>query len=193
VISKLIVNFFGQQEPTPVLISSFGLKPRPDQPMPLNDIRAKGRIHMVGSINNLASSLNIQSAPGAADTFTGKPQDSTAVSDTGAAAKDSIKPRAARDANAAPPADDSDDSSDTVKQLKKQIAQLQKQLMQQMQTLQSIQASDQSADAKTAAVAAAQAQVTATTAALQAATAALLQALTAQGSSGSGSMVSTSA
>jgi hypothetical protein len=192
-MSKFIANLLGRQEPAPALISSFGLKPQPERPMPLNDIRSKGRTHMVGSINNLASSLNIQSAPGAAGKVTAKAPDNTAVSDAGAAATDQIKPRAARDANAAPPADDSDDSSDTVKQLKKQIAQLQKQLMQQMQTLQSIQASDQSADAKTAAVAAAQAQVTATTAALQAATAALLQALTTQGSSGSGSMVSTSA
>ena len=45
-----------------------------------------------------------------------------AVSDVGATATEQVKPRAARDANAAPPADTDDDSSDTVKQLKKQIA-----------------------------------------------------------------------
>ena len=145
---------------------------------------------MVGSINPLASSLNIQSTPAATAS---KATDSTAVSDAGATTTEQVKPRASRDANAAPPADTDDDSSDTVKQLKKQIAQLQKQLQQQMQALQNIQASDQNEASKAAAVAGAQAQVTATAAALQAATAALLQALTAQGSGSSGSMVSTSA
>ena len=143
---------------------------------------------MLGSINPLASSLNIQST---ASTTATTATDSTAVHDASATANAEVKPRAARGA-AAPPAAESDDSSDMVKQLKKHIAELQKQLQQQMQELQKIQASTMSAEAKMAAVAGAQAQIAATVGALQEATAALLQALTAQGSSGSGSMVSTS-
>jgi len=148
---------------------------------------------MLGTVNNLASSLNIPVASSAAKQPEPLNADSSAVKDAGAASTDPVKPRAAR-GSASVPADDKDDkSSDLVKQLKKHIAMLQKQLQQQQQALQKIQSSQQSAEAKAAALTAAQAQVTSTTAALQEATAALLQALTVQGSSRSGSMVSTSA
>lgn len=148
---------------------------------------------MLGNVNNLASSLNIPVASSA----TKQPEilnaASSAVKDAEAAPTDPIKPRTARSTAPVPADDKEDKSSNLVKQLKKHIAMLQKQLQQQQQALQKIQSSQQSAEAKAAALTAAQAQVTSTTAALQEATAALLQALTVQGSSRSGSMVSTSA
>jgi len=71
---------------------------------------------MVGSINPLASSLNIQSV---ASTASSNAPDSSAVSDSSATATEQVKPRASRGANAAPAPDSSDDSSDTVKQQKR--------------------------------------------------------------------------
>ncbi|MFP3517056.1 hypothetical protein SB766_12760 [Pseudomonas sp. SIMBA_077] len=148
---------------------------------------------MLGTINNLASSLNIPVASNAAKQPEPLNTDSSALKDTGATSTDSVKPRAGRGTASVPTDDKEDKSSNLIKQLKKHIAMLQKQLQQQQQALQRIQSSQQSAEAKAAALSAAQAQVTSTTAALQEATAALLQALTVQGSSRSGSMVSTSA
>ena len=163
---------------------------------------------MLGSINNLATSLNVPGAsnvntsgtasvniPGANGTTnkTVTPNaDNTGVADAEAKTPSDVKPRTAR-GSASAPADDSDDSSDIVKQLKKQIEKLQKQLQKQIQEMQRIQSSNQAPEAKAAALTAAQAAVAITSSAIQEATATLLQVLTAQGSSRSGSMVSTSA
>ena len=91
---------------------------------------------MLGSINNLATSLNVPGAsnvntsgtasvniPGANGTTnkTVTPNaDNTGVADAEAKTPSDVKPRTAR-GSASAPADDSDDSSDIVKQLKKQI------------------------------------------------------------------------
>jgi len=140
---------------------------------------------MLGSVNNLASSLIIAGASAPATTTA---QTAGELSEAAP-----VKPREAR-GNANAPVEDSDDkSTDIVKILLKQIAQLRKQLEQQLQTLQSIQASDQPPEIKAASLGALQAQIASTTAALQTATAALLQALAAQGASTSGSTVSTTA
>lgn len=141
---------------------------------------------MLGSVNNLASSLIIAGASAPAATMTAQTAGelSEAVP---------VKSREARGNTNAPVENSDDKSTDIVKILQKQIAQLRKQLEQQLQTLQSIQASDQAPEIKAASLGALQAQIASTTAALQTATAALLQALAAQGASTSGSTVSTTA
>jgi hypothetical protein len=119
--------------------------------------------------------------------------DTSVTASTEASSDDTTKVSA----NGAPAASggssSSSEESDSVKALRKQIAELQKQLQEQQQQLQAAQAKQESADAKAADVAAAQSQIATTAGSLQTATAALLAALQEEGSSTSGTMVSTSA